>query len=97
MQIPGLEVWFQRASDVVRKLRYGDIDLGIVGADMFSELADGDSDLVVCHEALAFGKCKLALGIPMTGKFANVNSLDELRAMPDWTKETPLRVVTGWV
>ena len=21
-QIPGLEVWFQRASDVVRKLRY---------------------------------------------------------------------------
>jgi hypothetical protein len=33
-QIPALEVWFQRASDVVRKLRYGDIDLGIVGADM---------------------------------------------------------------
>jgi ATP phosphoribosyltransferase len=38
-QIPALEVWFQRASDVVRKLRYGDIDLGIVGADMFAELA----------------------------------------------------------
>ena len=35
-QIPGLEVWFQRASDVVRKLRLGDIDLGIVGFDMFS-------------------------------------------------------------
>jgi hypothetical protein len=35
MQIPSLEVWFQRASDVVRKLRYGDIDLGIVGADMW--------------------------------------------------------------
>lgn len=34
-QIPGLEVWFQRASDVVRKLRLGDIDLGIVGYDMF--------------------------------------------------------------
>jgi ATP phosphoribosyltransferase len=28
-------VWFQRASDVVRKLRLGDIDLGIVGYDMF--------------------------------------------------------------
>ncbi len=30
-QIPDVEVWFQRASDVVRKLVYGDIDLGIVG------------------------------------------------------------------
>lgn len=60
-------MWFQRASDVVRKLRYGDIDLGIVGADMFEELADGDSDLVVCHDALGFGQCHLALGVPMTG------------------------------
>ena len=34
-QLPGLEVWFQRASDVVRKLVRGDLDLGIVGADMF--------------------------------------------------------------
>ena len=25
-------MWFQRASDVVRKLLYGDVDLGIVGA-----------------------------------------------------------------
>ena len=96
-QIPALEVWFQRASDVVRKLRYGDIDLGIVGTDMFSELADQDQDLVICHGALNFGHCKLALGVPMGGKFANVNSLDDLRAMPDWTEERPLRVVTGWV
>lgn len=66
-QIPGLEVWFQRASDVVRKLRYGDIDLGIVGGDMFYELADGDNDLIVVHEALNFGQCHLGLGLPMAG------------------------------
>lgn len=30
-QLPELEVWFQRATDVVRKLMYGDVDLGIVG------------------------------------------------------------------
>ncbi len=52
---------------MVRKLRYGDIDLGIVGTDMFEELADCDPDLVVCHEALGFGQCHLALGVPMTG------------------------------
>jgi hypothetical protein len=42
LQIPDMEVWYQRASDVVRKLRLGDIDLGIVGYDMFSEIGEGD-------------------------------------------------------
>jgi ATP phosphoribosyltransferase len=37
MQLPGLEVWFQRASDVVRKIIEGDVDLGIVGYDMVCE------------------------------------------------------------
>ncbi|GAX75767.1 hypothetical protein CEUSTIGMA_g3210.t1 [Chlamydomonas eustigma] len=95
-QIPGLEVWFQRASDVVRKLRSGDLDLGIVGTDMFMELADNDSDVILLHDALNFGQCKLALGIPMTGKYTNVNTLEQLRSMPDWTAESPLRVVTGY-
>jgi ATP phosphoribosyltransferase len=36
--VDNLEVWFQRASDVVRKMRAGDLDLGIVGFDMFEEL-----------------------------------------------------------
>ena len=42
VQMPGVEVWYQRASDVVRKLRLGDIDLGIVGYDMFSEIGEAD-------------------------------------------------------
>jgi ATP phosphoribosyltransferase len=36
--VDNLEVWFQRASDVMRKMRAGDLDLGIVGYDMFVEL-----------------------------------------------------------
>eukprot|EP00879_Flechtneria_rotunda_P017496 GHRR01018345.1.p1 GENE.GHRR01018345.1~~GHRR01018345.1.p1 ORF type:complete len:331 (+),score=117.35 GHRR01018345.1:167-1159(+) len=95
-QIPGVEVWFQRASDVVRKLRLGDIDLGIVGYDMFSEIGDEDDDLVVVHEDLDFGHCHLALGVPTTGKFAYVTTLEQLRAMDCWTAEMPLRVVTGY-
>ncbi|MEW5298460.1 MAG: hypothetical protein WDW36_001582 [Sanguina aurantia] len=95
-QIPAIEVWFQRASDVVRKMSTGDLDLGIVGYDMFSELAFGDSNLIVVHEALDFGKCHLGLGIPLTGKFANINSLEALKAMSEWTAANPLRVVTGY-
>ena len=78
---------------MVRKLRYGDIDLGIVGGDMFQELAGADPDLIVIHDALEFGKCHLALGVPMGGRFAGVDSLEALRGMRDWTAETPLRVV----
>lgn len=48
------------------------------------------------HEALDFGHCHLALGVPMTGKFANITSLQQLKDMGCWTAETPLRVVTGY-
>ena len=59
--MPGLEVWFQRASDVVRKLMYGDVDIGIVGYDMLAEIGDGDTGLIVLHDALAFGRCRQEL------------------------------------
>ena len=77
--MPGLEVWFQRATDVVRKLLYGDVDIGIVGLDMFSEIADNDPELIVVHDALGFGSCHLGLGIPTNGKFADINTLEDLR------------------
>lgn len=94
--MPQLEVWFQRASDVVRKLSYGDMDLGIVGLDMFAELSHDDPDLVVVHDSLDFGHCHLGLGVPMGGKFTDISTLDQLRSMPEWSESNPLRVVTGY-
>lgn len=94
-QLPQVEVWFQRATDVVRKLCYGDVDLGFVGYDMVAEIGASNEDLIVLHDALGFGQCHLALGVPMTGKFANVRTVEELKKMP-WTEESPLRVVTGY-
>ncbi|MCO5583245.1 hypothetical protein L7F22_037154 [Adiantum nelumboides] len=92
----GLEVWFQRASDVVRKIRTGDVDLGIVGYDMVCEYGQGDDDLIIVHDALEFGECQLAIGIPTYGIFANVSSIAELATMPQWSAERPLRIVTGY-
>lgn len=94
-QLPGVEVWFQRATDVVRKLMYGDVDLGIVGYDMVAEIGDHDPELVILHDALGFGHCHLALGVPTSPRFANVDTLDALRSMP-WSESSPLRVVTGY-
>eukprot|EP00850_Spirogloea_muscicola_P013111 SM000087S23393 [mRNA] locus=s87:518115:521714:+ [translate_table: standard] len=95
-EMEGLEVWFQRASDVVRKLKNGDVDLGIVGYDMVREFGEDDSDLIVVHEALGFGACHLAIAVPMYGIFESISTLEELTAMPQWTAHHPLRIVTGY-
>ncbi|CAI9103785.1 OLC1v1002337C2 [Oldenlandia corymbosa var. corymbosa] len=95
-QLPNLEVWFQRPKDVVRKLVSGDLDLGIVGLDTVHEYGQGNEDLVIVHEALGFGDCRLSLAIPKYGIFENVNSIEDLAQMPQWTLERPLRVATGF-
>lgn len=95
-QISNLEVWFQRPKDVVRKLVSGDLDLGIVGLDTVIEFGQGNEDLIIIHDSLDYGDCRLSLAIPKYGIFENVNSLKELAEMPQWTPERPLRIATGF-
>ncbi|KAK9217614.1 hypothetical protein WN943_006242 [Citrus x changshan-huyou] len=95
-QLSNLEVWFQRPKDIVRKLLSGDLDLGIVGLDTVSEFGQGNEDLIIVHDALDYGDCRLSLAIPKYGIFENINSLRELAQMPQWTAEKPLRVATGF-
>ncbi|KAK6121160.1 hypothetical protein DH2020_045081 [Rehmannia glutinosa] len=95
-QISNLEVWFQRPKDVVRKLVSGDLDLGIVGLDIVQEYGQGNDDLIIVHDSLDYGDCRLSLAIPKYGIFENINSLKELAQMPQWTPERPLRVATGF-
>ncbi|KAF9661417.1 hypothetical protein SADUNF_Sadunf19G0066600 [Salix dunnii] len=95
-QLTNLEVWFQRPKDIVRKLLSGDLDLGIVGFDTFSEFGLGNKDLIIVHDALGYGDCRLSIAIPKYGIFENINSLRELAQMPQWTSEKPLRVATGF-
>ncbi|KAK8629817.1 hypothetical protein V6N13_078643 [Hibiscus sabdariffa] len=95
-QLSNVEVWFQRPKDIVRKLLSGDLDLGIVGLDTISEYGQGNEDLIIVHDALEYGDCRLSLAIPKYGIFENVNSLRKLAEMPQWTIEKPLRVATGF-
>ncbi|XP_057820346.2 ATP phosphoribosyltransferase 1, chloroplastic isoform X2 [Cryptomeria japonica] len=97
--VPGLsnlEVWFQRPKDIVRKLMSGDLDLGIIGYDTVSEHGQGNEDLILVHDALEFGQCRLSLAIPNDGIYKNISTLDHLAAMPQWTTERPLRIATGY-
>ncbi|CAL8173350.1 unnamed protein product [Prunus armeniaca] len=77
-----LEVWFQPPKNIVRKLLSGDLDLGIAGFDTVSEYGQGNEDLIIVHDALDYGDCRL--------------SLADLAQMPQWTEEKPLRVATGF-
>ncbi|KAK3419676.1 hypothetical protein EUGRSUZ_G00352 [Eucalyptus grandis] len=94
--LSNLQVWFQRPKDIVKKLLSGDLDIGIVGFDTVSEHGQGNQDLIIVHEALDYGDCRLSLAIPKYGIFEKINSVKELAQMPQWTEEKPLRVATGF-
>lgn len=89
--LPGLEVWFQRSADVVRKVRDGDVDLGIAGLDTVAEHNTADNAIVVLHEALDYGHCALTLATPEA--WGHVNSVQEL-AQHAAQARRPLRIVT---
>ncbi|MEW5958636.1 MAG: ATP phosphoribosyltransferase [Chloroflexota bacterium] len=91
--IPRLEIWFQRSADVVRKVRDGDVDLGIVGFDTVVEHQGATEQVVIIHDALGFGHCQLAVGVPE--EWSEVNSVDDLARLAQARSSTrPLRVVS---
>jgi len=94
-ELPQLEVWFQRSADVVRKVRDGDADLGILGLDKVTEYQGNNDEVLVIHEALGFGHCRLSVAVPEA--WDEVNSVDDLaRLAASRTGQRPLRVVSKY-
>jgi ATP phosphoribosyltransferase len=77
--IPELEVWFQRSADIVRKVRYGDVSLGITGFDSVTEYRGEGDEIIVLHDTLGFGGCRLVLAVP--DRWENIASIDDLAAL----------------
>lgn len=94
-EIDKLEVWFQRSADVVRKVRDGDVDLGIVGYDKMAEFRGETGSVVVIHEALGYSHCHLAVAVPED--WEAINTLADLaRLALEHRAERPLRVVSKY-
>eukprot|EP00177_Eucheuma_denticulatum_P001060 GFKZ01001934.1.p1 GENE.GFKZ01001934.1~~GFKZ01001934.1.p1 ORF type:complete len:398 (-),score=48.11 GFKZ01001934.1:76-1269(-) len=72
-----VEVWLQRPGDIVRKVRDGDVDLGIVGRDLVAEYGGNNGRVVSVHDCLGYGDCRLSLAVPMA--WSDVNDMDEFR------------------
>jgi ATP phosphoribosyltransferase len=93
--IPYLEIWFQRSADVVRKVRDGDVDLGIVGFDMVVEYRGTGDDVVIIHDALGYGQCHLSVAVPED--WTDIHSTRDLAALAASRQtQRPLRVVSKY-
>lgn len=94
--IPELEVWFQRSADIVRKVRYGDVSLGITGFDSVAEYRGGGDEVIVLHDTLGFGGCQLVLAVP--DHWDRVTSVGDLAALARQRGEEghPLRIGTKY-
>ncbi len=65
--IPGLrgvEVLFQRASDIFSKVEEGSVDLGITGYDVVREHQRDEDGVVMLQPELGYGSCALVLAVP---------------------------------
>jgi ATP phosphoribosyltransferase len=60
--VPCVDVLFQRVTDVVYKVSDGTAQLGITGLDVVRE--HPHDDLVVIHDDLRYGYCKLLVAVP---------------------------------
>jgi len=94
-EIPNVEVWFQRSADVVRKVRDGDVDLGIVGFDTVVEHRGHSDQVIIIHDALGYGHCRLCIAVPE--EWAEVNSIEALAARAaSRSPARPIRVVSKY-
>jgi len=62
--VPELVVLFQRPGDIVASVRDGSVEFGITGMDVTEEYRGENKDVLVLHEDLKFGYCRLCLAIP---------------------------------
>ena len=89
--LPNVTVLFQRPTDIVVSVRDGSVDFGFTGLDVTFEYGGDRGEVLVLHEALGFGSCRLAVAVPET--WEGVNTVADLAAeVASWDR--PLRVAT---
>jgi ATP phosphoribosyltransferase len=89
--LPEMTVLFQRPGDIVVSVRDGSIDFGIAGMDLVAERRGENGEVLVLHDALNFGHCRLCLAVPE--EWETVHTMADLAAYAR-TLPWPLRVAT---
>lgn len=89
--LPSLTVIFQRPGDIVVSVRDGSVDFGITGMDLVAERRGENGALLVLHDQLGFGRCRLCLAVPEA--WEDVSTLADLKTRGR-SLGRPLRVAT---
>jgi ATP phosphoribosyltransferase len=89
--LPALTVLFQRPGDIVVSVRDGSVDLGITGMDVVDERQGDNGAVLVLHDALNFGYCRLCLAVPEA--WSTVRTMADLAAQAH-ALARPYRVAT---
>jgi len=89
--LPGLTVLFQRPGDIVVSVREGSVDFGITGLDVVREREGDDQAILVLHDELDYGHCRLALAVPE--EWTDVQTMADLAGYAG-AQERSLRVAT---
>ena len=93
--LPGLEVWFQRKSDVVRQVREGVLDLGLAGYDTLLEHQGSQDQIIMIHDALGYSHCSLEIVVPQS--WNHVNTIEDLVTLgKERPSDSPLRVASTY-
>lgn len=74
--VPEVTVLFQRAVDIMDKIKDGGVALGITGYDIVAEMKDEGDPVIVLHPALGYGRCELVVAVP--DSWIDVLSMDDL-------------------
>ena len=74
--LPGVDVLFQRQSDITIEVDGGSADIGIVGLDRYSESRLERGDTVLVHDGLGFGNSRLVIAVP--DSWLDVTSMADL-------------------
>ena len=74
--LPGMDILFQRQSDITVEVDGGSADIGIVGRDRYYESRLERGDTVLVHDGLGFGVARLVIAVP--DSWLDVTSMADL-------------------
>lgn len=94
--LPGVDVLFQRQSDITIEIDGGSADVGVVGLDRYYESRLERGDTVLMHDGLGFGGSKLVIAVP--DSWLDVSSMADLAdiALEFRAKGRDLRIATKY-
>lgn len=91
--LPAVRVLFQRPPDIVVSVREGTVDFGITGLDVVEERKGDLNEVMVIHDGLNFGQCRLNLAIPES--WSDVTKIPDL-VMKTRSLNRKIRVATKY-